>query len=152
MKITRPVSTLLLLFGFASVICPTFADDEKKITISGNDQMKYDVTAFDVVPEQKVTLTITNVGKLPKVAMAHNFVLLKPGTDVAAFAMAGMSHAADDYIAPEMADKVIAHTKMAGPGESQSVTFTAPAAGAYDYICTFPAHATVGMHGVMTVK
>ena len=51
-----------------------------------------------------------------------------------------------------MADKVIAKTKLVGAGESDTITFTAPAAGVYDYICTFPAHVTVGMHGVMTVK
>jgi azurin len=55
-------------------------------------------------------------------------------------------------MAPEDADKVIAATKMLGPGETDTVSFTAPAAGTYDYICTFPGHAMAGMRGVLTVK
>ncbi|MDE0837988.1 MAG: plastocyanin/azurin family copper-binding protein [Kiritimatiellae bacterium] len=40
---------------------------------------------------------------------------------------------------------------MLGPGEEDVVTFTAPAAGTYNYLCTFPGHYAV-MNGVMTVK
>jgi len=47
---------------------------------------------------------------------------------------------------------VIASTKMLGPGETATVTFTAPAPGVYDYICTFPGHALAGMRGTLTVK
>ena len=97
---TRFPLNLILLVTFLSMGSRAFAEDEKKVVISGNDQMKYDVTAFEVAAGQKVSVTITNIGKLPKVAMAHNFVLLKPGTDYAAFAMAGMTHAAQEYIAP----------------------------------------------------
>jgi azurin len=148
----RLAAALFFLLSLSSFGARALAQEEKKVTLTGSDQMKYDVTAFDVTAGQKVTVTVVNGGKLPKAAMAHNFVLLKPGTDVTAFATAGISHAATDYIAPELAEKVIAHTKMTGPGESDSVTFIAPAAGTYDYICSFPAHAIVGMRGVMTVK
>lgn len=114
--------------------------------------MKYDVTAFEVTAGQKVTVTMSNVGKLPKESMSHNFVLLKPGTDVIAFATAAATQVANGYIPKDQEDKIIARTKLLGPGESDSITFTAPAAGTYDYICTFPAHALTGMRGVMTVK
>ncbi len=83
--------------------------------------------------------------------MAHNLVILKPGTDIAAFATACMSHATEDYIAPDQKDSILAATKLLGAGESDTITVTLPA-GTYDYICTFPAHAMVGMHGVITVK
>ena len=114
--------------------------------------MKFDVTRIDAAPGQKVTVTLTDVGKLPKEAMAHNFVLLKAGTDVAAFATAAMTHQAQGYLPPEMAGMVIAATKLLGPGESDTVSFTAPAAGTYDYICTFPGHALTGMRGTLNVK
>ncbi len=128
------------------------ADDGKQVTIHATDQMKFDVTSIEAAPGQKVTVTLTNAGTLPKVAMAHNWVLLKAGTDVSAFAAAGLTHQDNAYIAPELAADVIASVKMLGPGESDTVTFTAPAAGTYDYICTFPGHALAGMRGKLTVK
>ena len=141
-----------VLLGLACGSPQAWADDEKKVLIHANDQMKYDVTSIEATAGQKVTVTLASNGQLPKVAMAHNFVLLKAGTDVNAFATAAMTHQAEGYMPPELADKVIASTALAGPGESQSVTFTAPAAGTYDYICTFPGHAMTGMRGTLTVK
>jgi azurin len=143
-----------------AVICLTLlavvpvlrADDEKKVEIHASDQMKFDVTSIDAVARQKITVTLINSGTLPKVAMAHNFVLLKAGTDVSAFASAALSHQDTGYMPPDMADKVIAASKMLGPGESDTVSFTAPAAGKYDYICSFPGHALAGMRGVLNVK
>jgi azurin len=44
---------------------------------------------------------------------------------------------------------VIAHTPMAKPGETTEVTFTAPAAGTYPFICTVPGHYML-MKGVFT--
>ena len=46
---------------------------------------------------------------------------------------------------------MVAHTKLLGGGESDEITFTAPAAGEYPFICTFPGHFAI-MQGVMTVK
>jgi len=135
-----------------ALISVSRADDEKKVTVHANDQMKFDVTSIDAVAGQKITVTLMNSGTLPKVAMAHNFVLLKAGTDVSAFASAALTHQDTGYLPPEMADKVIAASKMLGPGESDTVSFTAPAAGKYDYICSFPGHALAGMRGVLNVK
>jgi azurin len=126
--------------------------DEEKVEIHANDQMRYDVTSIQAAPGQKVTVTLVNVGALPKTAMAHNFVLLKAGSDVTAFAAAAMTHPETGYIPPNLKNEIIAATKMLGPGESDTVTFTAPAAGVYDYICSFPGHAMAGMRGLLTVK
>jgi len=128
------------------------ADDGETVQIHASDQMKFDVTSIEAAPGEKITVTLTNAGTLPKAAMAHNFVLLKAGTDVSAFAAAAMTHQENGYIPPAMADKVIAATKMLGPGESDTITFTAPAAGTYDYICSFPGHALAGMRGTLTAK
>jgi len=146
------LSLLAAGLAIASVSSRAFGEDEKTVVLTGNDQMKYDVTSFEVNAGQKVTVTMKNAGMVPKIAMGHNFVLLKPGTNVMAFAAAGAAHSNEGYIAPDQQDKIIAQTKLTGPGESDSVTFTAPAAGTYDYLCTFPGHAAAGMRGVMTVK
>lgn len=125
----------------------------KEVKITANDKMKYDLTAFEVKPGQKVSVTLTNVGTSPKASMGHNFIVLKQNTNVPKFLDEGSMHAAQDYIAPEFAKDVIAFTKLLGPGESDTVTFTAPyVPGDYVFLCAFPGHYAGGMHGIMTVK
>lgn len=123
----------------------------KKFVISGNDTMKYDVEAIDARAGQPCEVTFKNVGTLPRVAMGHNFVLLKLHTPVSVFLEAGTPHGATDYIAPEQKTNVIAATKMLGPGESDTITFNAPGFGNYDFICTFPGHYPAGMKGTFVV-
>jgi azurin len=90
---------------------------------------------------------------MPKVAMAHNFVLLKAGVNAQDVANAAMTARETDFIPESMKDKVIAHTGLAGGGESTEVTFKAPAKpGTYAYLCTFPGHFAVGMKGELVVK
>lgn len=125
----------------------------KEVKITANDKMKYDLTAFEVKPGQKVSVTLTNIGTSPKASMGHNFILLKPNTNVQKFLDDGSMHAAQDYIAPEFAKDVIANTKLLGPGESDTITFTAPfVPGDFVFLCAFPGHYAAGMHGIMTVK
>jgi azurin len=47
---------------------------------------------------------------------------------------------------------VIAHTGLVGPGETVEVTFKAPAAGTYTFLCSFPGHFAAGMKGTLVVK
>ena len=121
------------------------------IKLDGMDDMKYDRTLFKVKAGQKVTLTFKNIGKLPAAAMSHNVVILKQGTDVQAFGEAAIPAAATEHIPASMADDVIAHTKLLGPGQSDKITFTLPDAGVYDFICTFPGHFGT-MHGKIVAQ
>lgn len=122
-----------------------------EISITGNDLMQFDKKAFTVTSGQKVKLTFKNVGKQPKAAMGHNVVILKKGTNKATFAVSAMTVGpAADYIPKDQKD-ILAHTKLLGPGEEESIIFTAPEPGNYDYLCTFPGHFAL-MNGVMTVK
>lgn len=137
----------------ACFVSPLLIASEVKIEIDSNDQMQYNKKAFEVVEGQNVTLVLTHSGKLPKAAMGHNVVILKSGTNVPEFAMKCAPMAASDYIPqdPESKAFVVAHTKMLGGGETDTITFTAPAAGEYPFLCTFPGHFAM-MQGVMTVK
>src|SRR4051812_30718883 len=121
------------------------------IEITANDQMKFSVTAIQAKAGEELKVVLTNQGTLPKEAMGHNFVLLKAGTDLTAFATAGMTAKETDYIAPSMKDKVIASIPTLGPKKSGEVTFKAPAPGEYTYICSFPGHYML-MKGTLTVK
>jgi azurin len=126
---------------------------EKKVEITGNDQMKFDVTAIEAKPGQKVTVTLKNAGTMPKVSMGHNFVLLAQDQDPAKFVEASMTSMGTDFIAPDLKGKVIAHTKLLGPTETDTISFAAPRKpGTYTYICSFPGHCAIGMRGTLTVQ
>ncbi|MBI2497670.1 MAG: multicopper oxidase domain-containing protein [Opitutae bacterium] len=123
------------------------------VEFTANDSMKFNLTRFEVKAGQEVTVSLTNMGNLPKAAMAHNWVLLKKGVDPKAFVDAAITAAATDYIPPALADQVIAHTKMLGPKQTDEIKFTAPTdPGEYVFVCSFPAHFVAGMTGVMVVK
>ena len=49
---------------------------QETVAINADDKMKYDLTAFEVKPGQKVIVNFKNVGTTPKFSMGHNFVLL----------------------------------------------------------------------------
>jgi azurin len=137
----------------AALFAPLAMAQEAKVEITANDQMQYNLKTFEVTAGDKVTLTLKHIGQLPKVAMGHNVVVLKTGTAVPDFAMKATPAKDHDYIPQdaESKDKIIAHTKMIGGGESDTITFTAPAAGTYPFLCTFPGHFAM-MQGTMTVK
>jgi azurin len=122
-----------------------------EIVIEGNDQMKYNLDRIDVKEGQKVRLTLKHVGELPKEAMGHNWVLVKPGTDKEAFASAAMEAKDNDYIPAGYEESIIAHTAMVGGGEETTIEFDAPAKGFYSFFCSFPGHYAM-MQGTFYVK
>lgn len=117
------------------------ANDETvvEITITGDDQMKFNMGEIKVKSWQTVRITLKHVGKMDKNVMGHNWVLLANGADVAEFGALASAAKDTDYI-PANSDKVIAHTKILGGGESETIEFQAPASGTYDFICSFPGH------------
>lgn len=110
-----------------------------EVTLGSNDQMKYDKAEIRVPANSSVKLTLVHNGTMPKEAMGHNFVLLKKGTDLAAFGMKAIEAGVAKEHIPS-GNEVIAHTKLIGGGEQTTITFDAPAAGTYDFICSFPGH------------
>ena len=148
-RIAAVVSALVL----ASVPVCARAAGERPIDVSATDQMKFDTTDIAGKVGQKLTIHLTNDGSMPRAAMAHNIVILKPGTDVAAFVADANKHEADGYL-PDgaQADRMLIHTKLLGPGEEDTISFTPLAPGVYEYVCTFPGHAAAGMRGQITVK
>ncbi|MDP5170144.1 MAG: azurin, partial [Bacteroidia bacterium] len=114
-----------------------------ELSIEGNDMMKYNLDRMEAFEGQKVTLTLTHTGKLAKEAMGHNWVLLAKGTDIMDFSSAAMQAAETEYIPADWIDSIFAHTSLVGGGESTTVEFTAPAAGVYTFICSFPGHSAL---------
>lgn len=125
--------------------------DNSSVEVTAGDNMKFSVTEINVPANKDFKITLTNVGTQPKEVMGHNFVVLKPGTDVAAFDTAAMAAKDTDYIPASMKDQVIAHTPLLGPRKSADITVNLPP-GEYTFLCSFPAHYQVGMHGKLIVK
>ncbi len=127
----------------------------KVVEVQADDKMKFDVTAFDATPGQKISITLKNTGTTPKLSMGHNLVVLDRGVNeqnVTKFLDTASTAAAQDYV-PTGAKEVLAHTKLLGPGETDTVTFNAPQIpGVYLYLCSFPGHYSQGTKGFMTVK
>jgi azurin len=127
----------------------------KTVQVQADDKMRYDVTAFDASPGQKVSVTFKNIGTTPKFSMGHNFVLLDKTVNtgnVTRFLDAASTEAAHDYVPPN-SKEVLAHSKLLGPNETEVVTFNAPfVPGEYLYLCSFPGHYSQGTKGIMTVK
>jgi azurin len=122
------------------------ADKVCKLEITGNDLMQYDKKElkFDASCTT-IEITMKHIGKLAKEAMGHNFVLVAT-PDLMAVANDGLSAGlAANYI--KAGDKrVIAHTKVVGGGESDTVKIPASAlkkGGDYTYECTFPGHSAL---------
>lgn len=124
--------------------------EEVQITLNSNDAMKFDMSEIKAMEGQTVVLTLNHTGKLPKEAMGHNFVLLNQGVVMADWATEAVKAKDNDYI-PNDGKDVIAHTKTIGGGESTTVTFTAPAKGTYDFLCSFPGHYAM-MNGKFIVE
>ena len=127
--------------------------DVRKVTITGNDTMQFDLKTFEAKAGEKVELTFKNIGKIPKIAMGHNLVILKKGISAIAFGQKAMGAGANatNALPDSVNGDTIAATKLLGPAESETITFTAPDAGDYEYVCTFPGHFAM-MRGVMKVK
>ena len=125
----------------------------REIDITAGDTMKFNMTAIDAKPGEDLKVVLTNIGTQPKEVMGHNWVLLKAGTDVDAFAAAAISAKDSGYLPSSLADEVVAHIDILGPRKSGEADFKAPTVpGDYPFLCTFPAHYQSGMKGVLTVK
>ncbi len=150
----------------------TTDDAVRTIEIIGTDLMKFVVSeaedglvtgaqsgdyiileAIEASPGEEIRVTLRTISDIPKVAMAHNFVLLTFETDAEEFYRASIRAADNDYIAPDYEDRVIVATDLLGDGETDSVTFTVPdEPGEYVFICSFPGHFDAGMVGKIIVQ
>lgn len=118
--------------------------------IESNDQMQYTTNELKA-PAGKITLTLKHIGKMEKTVMGHNLVILKPGTDITDFALKAVDAKDTDYIPTSEKANVIAHTKVIGGGESDTIEFTIDEKGTYDFICSFPGHVSM-MKGKLIVE
>jgi len=99
------------------------------------DELKFDRARLQETAIYSVTVTFSNASAVNQ----HNWVLVKPGTKDAVVAAGAEAGAANGWIQPDD-DRVIAHTKLLDPGESDAIKFKGQIAGIYEFVCTFPGH------------
>lgn len=121
-----------------------------KVQIEGNDAMQFNKKEI-VVPKscKSFTVELKHTGKLPKQAMGHNWVLSKTA-DAANVAKDGIPAGLDKQYVKPGDTRVIAFSKVLGPGESDAVTVDVSklsASESYTFFCSFPGHSGV-MKGV----
>jgi len=148
----RKIATILIsLFGLTSLFSVALAGTT--IELSANDTMQFDNKAFEVPSGEEITLVFTNKGALPKAAMGHNVVILKPGSDVMGFGAGAVAAAATEYVPQSgpLSELVVASTKLLGPNETDTIKFKLDAPGEYAFICSFPGHYAL-MKGIITAN
>mgnify|MGYP006281083999 CR=1 FL=1 len=163
----RPLTFLFVLFLSVSLVrcggsesspdakatATTSASVDRTVTLHPKDNLlKYEETEFTVAPGQTIKLVFENTATSE--SMLHNVVVLNdaPRKELLwRIGEAGVEAGkANEYVPDD--DAILAHTPMADPGETVSVTFTVPdKTGEYGYLCTFPGH-YVTMYGTMRVK
>lgn len=110
-------------------------------------EMAYSPKKINVAPGTIVELTLENQATMA--GMIHNAVFINAGSQEEV-SMEGMTAGPDAAYVPDNAN-VIAATPIANPGETVTLTFTAPSVpGTYQFICTYPGH--TAMKGLFIVK
>ncbi|MDB6445149.1 MAG: azurin [Mesorhizobium sp.] len=127
---------------------------ECKTTVDSTDQMSFSTKAIEIDKSCKTfTVELKHTGKLPKNVMGHNWVLSKD-TDMQPIATDGLSAGVDKNYLKDGDARIIAHTKLIGGGETDSVTFDVSKLKAdekYGFFCSFPGHISM-MKGTVTLK
>jgi azurin len=127
---------------------------ECSVDVDSTDQMTFTTKAIEIDKSCKqFTVNLKHSGSLPKAVMGHNLVISKYD-DMSQIATDGMSVGIDKSYLKDGDDRVIAHTKVIGAGETDSVTFDVSKldpAEKYGFFCSFPGHIGM-MKGTVTLK
>ena len=99
------------------------------------DSLAFDIDNISADSGAEVTITFNN----PSTVNTHNLVIVEAGTKDAVAIDGTAAGPTNNWVPPEDS-RVIASTVLIGPGDSGELTFTAPAPGTYQFVCTFPGH------------
>ena len=115
---------------------PTNGGGTVEIDIDVNgDALQFDAASMTASAGAEVVVKFNNSSSVN----THNWALVEAGTKDAV-AIDGTAAGPDNHWLPVNDSRVLGSTILIGPGESAEATFTAPAAGTYQFVCTFPGH------------
>ena len=143
------LAVLTALFSFSSAAMAANCS----LVIEATDSMTFNQKSMTVSKACKeVSVTIKHVGKLPKAAMGHNWVLAKKADAQNVVNSGAAAGPGAGYVAVDKKG-VIAATKLVGGGESDTVKFSTKnlkPSDSYEFFCTFPGHSAL-MKGTFVV-
>jgi azurin len=127
---------------------------ECSVDVDSTDQMTFSTKAIEIDKSCKeFTVNLKHSGSLPKNVMGHNLVVSKEA-DMQPIATDGLSAGIDKQYLKEGDARIIAHTKIIGAGETDSLKIDVSKldpAEKYGFFCSFPGHISM-MKGTITVK
>jgi azurin len=99
------------------------------------DALEFNKTKLSAKAGAAVVLTFNNVSAINQ----HNWVIVPAGAKDTVAARGVTAGPANNWV--QSGDsQVIANTPLVDPGKTGEVRFAAPAAGRYQFVCTFPGH------------
>ena len=110
------------------------AVDDFRIGVKG-DALEFQNDVMFALPGGEITVTFNNSSSVH----SHNLVIVQSKTKDAVAADGIAAGPANDWVPPGD-NRVIANTRLLGPGETGEVRFMAPKPGQYQFLCTFPGH------------
>lgn len=145
---TMSIGTLIVAACGSGNVAPTAVASGPSVTfdLSADDNVDFSQLKLDAPAGSKITLSLTN----KSTDKQFNWVLAKPGKMLSVATNGSGESEATGYLQPGDPD-VIANTKLIKPGMSDTITFTAPPPGEYQFFCTFPGY-FIRMHGTLTIK
>ena len=127
---------------------------ECSVDVDSTDQMTFSTKAIEIDKSCKeFTVNLKHSGSLPKNVMGHNLVVSKEA-DMQPIATDGLSAGIDKQYLKEGDARIIAHTKIIGAGETDSLKIDVSKldpAEKYGFFCSFPGHISM-MKGTITLK
>ncbi|MBO19312.1 MAG: hypothetical protein CL732_02080 [Chloroflexi bacterium] len=110
------------------------------------DALEFNLGSMSAAAGSDVSVTFNNSSSVN----SHNWALVEAGTKDAV-AADGTAAGPGNHWLPVDDSRVLAFTTVLGPGGSETINFTAPGAGTYQFVCTFPGH-NFTMFGDFTVN
>jgi azurin len=127
---------------------------ECSVDVDSTDQMSFTTKAIEIDKSCKeFTVNLKHSGSLPKNVMGHNLVISKEA-DMQPIATDGLSAGIDKNYLKDGDARVIAHTKIIGAGETDSLKIDVSKLDPnekYGFFCSFPGHISM-MKGAVTLK
>jgi azurin len=99
------------------------------------DGLKFDQANLEAKAGDTVTVVFKNTSTINQ----HNWVLVQNGTKDAVSSDGTAAGPGAAWI-PQGDDRVLAKSGLLDPGATEEINFTVPAAGTYQFVCTFPGH------------
>ena len=128
---------MLVVIGLVTAACGDGDDASTDLTVTAQE-FQFTPNSWTVPAGEEVSIDITNGG-----TVVHEWVLLQEGVTITS-----------EADLPETEEELLADfvnvEEEVEPGETKTLTFTAPPAGTYQIICAIEGHFDAGMEGTLT--